>query len=99
MTTPDERLRNLIWGREALEEQSADAALPKHWRDESAELLGRYPSLATLRDCSDHGLEPLQVEYAHVLAGAKDLFQRMRVSQACSEQRKSSLLVILRHFY
>jgi hypothetical protein len=41
MTTPDERRRNLIWGREALEEQSVDVALPKNWREASAELLIR----------------------------------------------------------
>jgi len=99
MTTPDERRRNLIWGREALEELSADATLRQHWRDESAELLGRYPSVAALKDCSEPGLEPLQIQYAQVLSASKDLFQRMRASPACSEQRRYSLLVILRHFY
>lgn len=99
MTTPDEKRRNLIWGREALEELSADSALPQNWRENSAELLGRYPSLDSLRDCSNDGLEPLQIQYANVLAAARDLFQRLRVSPACSEQRKYTLLVILRHFY
>jgi hypothetical protein len=99
MTTPDEKRRNLIWGREALEELTADSALPQNWREDSAELLGRYPSPASLRDCSDQGLESLQIQYANVLAATKDLFQRLRVSPACSEQRKYTLLVILRHFY
>jgi hypothetical protein len=95
MTTPDERRRNLIWGREALEEQSTDAGLPKVWRDESE----RYPPLSTLSACSDAELERLQVQYAQVLSASKDLFQRMRANRACSEQRRYSLLVILRHFY
>ncbi|WP_422014707.1 BPSL0761 family protein [Roseateles sp.] len=99
MTTPHERRRNLIWGREALEEQSADATLPQEWRDKSAELLSGYPSLASIRDSSDHGLEPLQIQHATVLAAIRDLFQRMRVSRAITEQRRYSLLVILRHFY
>lgn len=99
MTTPDERRRNLVWGREALEEQSVDVALPKDWRVASAELLRRYPALAMIRDCGDHDLGALQIQYADVLAAAKDLFQRMRVSPACSEGRRYSLLVILRHFY
>ncbi|MDG0854381.1 BPSL0761 family protein [Roseateles puraquae] len=99
MTTPDERRRNLIWGREALEEQSVDVALPKNWREASAELLIRYPALAMIRDCGDHDLESLQIQYANVLAAARDLFQRMRVSSACSEGRRYTLLVILRHFY
>ncbi|RTL41056.1 MAG: hypothetical protein EKK53_14290 [Burkholderiales bacterium] len=99
MTTPDERRRNLIWGREALEELSADATLPQDWRDESAELLGRYPALASLRDSSDQGLEPLQIQHATVLTATRHLFQRMRVSLAITEQRRYSLLVILRHFY
>lgn len=50
-------------------------------------------------DCGDHDLESLQIQYANVLAAARDLFQRMRVSSACSEGRRYTLLVILRHFY
>jgi hypothetical protein len=99
MTTPDERRRNLIWGREALEEQSTDATLPQDWRDMSADLLEHYPSLATLRYCTDDGLNPLQIKYAQVLANTRDLFQRMRTSLAITEERRYSLLVILRHFY
>lgn len=99
MTTPDERLRNLVWGREALEELSADHGLPKSWREEAAELLHRYPSLATLGECGDHGLEQLQIRHAKVLTAARDLFQRLRLSTACSEQRRYTMLVILRHFY
>lgn len=99
MTTPDERRRNLIWGREALEEISADSTLPQDWRAASAELLGRYPPSHTLDCSSNHCLELLQIQYATVLAATKDLFQRMRASRACSAQRRYSLLVILRHFY
>lgn len=99
MTTPDERRRNLIWGREALEELSTDRTLPEGWREESADLLGSYPSLPVLKDCGDDGLHALQMEHCRVLAAARDLFQRLRASEACSEQRRYSLLVILRHFY
>lgn len=99
MTLPDERRRNLIWGQEALEGLSTDAGVSSAWRIESAELLGRYPSVNRLRNCSDDALGPLQIEYANVLARTKALFQRIRVSPDCSAQRKYALLVILRHFY
>lgn len=99
MTTTDERRRNLIWGREELEELTNDATLPEIWRRESAELLQRYPPLSTLRDCSDDGLGSLQVQHAHVLGATRDLFQQVRVSPTCSQGRGFSLLVILRHFY
>ncbi|WP_375212624.1 BPSL0761 family protein [Aquabacterium sp.] len=99
MTTPDERGRNLIWGREALDVLSTDAELPQGWRAESASLLDRYPPLSVLKSCSAADLDLLQVEHSHELAAARALFQRLRVSPTCSEQRKYTLLVILRHFY
>ncbi len=99
MTTPHERRRNLIWGREMLEELSADTTVPPTWSTEAAGLLGQYPASSTLADCGDDGLEELQKEHARVLATTKDLFQRLRGSRACSEQRRYTLLVILRHFY
>ncbi len=76
-----------------------DATLPQEWREESTILLAKYPSRSRLENCSDAGLDPLQVEHADVLAAARALFQRLRISPACSEQRKYTLLVILRHFY
>lgn len=99
MTTSHERRRNLIWGRKALEEHSADSTLPQEWREASAALLCCYPSLALLKGCDDDGLEQLQIDTARALQATKDLFQRMQASPACAEQRKYNLLVILRHFY
>jgi hypothetical protein len=99
VTTPHERKRNLIWGREMLEELLADTTVPPAWSTEAAGLLGQYPESSTLQDCGDDGLEGLQMKHARVLAAARDLFQRLRGSRACSEQRRYTLLVILRHFY
>jgi hypothetical protein len=99
VTTPLERRRNLIWGREMLEELSADTTLPPAWSTEAAGLLGQYPASSALQGCGDDGLEGLQMEHARVLAAARGLFQRLRSSRACSEQRRYTLLVILRHFY
>lgn len=98
MTTPDERRRNLIWGRETLEELSHDTSIHPSWRDEATQLLAGYPSPSFLRqfDAADIAeLEP----YAAVLTNARWLFQRVRASSACPEQRKYSLAVVLRHFY
>lgn len=98
MTTPDERRRNLIWGRETLEELSGDASLSDAWRGEAEHLLADYPSLAFLRQF-DAG-DPAQLEpYAVVLSGARRLFQRVAASRTSSTQREYSLRVVLRHFY
>lgn len=82
-----------------LEELSVDTAVPPTWSTEAAGLLGQYPASSALQGCGDDGLEDLQMEHARVLAAARDLFQRLRGSRACSEQRRYTLLVILRHFY
>jgi hypothetical protein len=98
MTTPDERRRNLIWGRETLEEFCNDDCLSHELRSEAAQLLAAYPSLAFLEQF-DAG-DPTEPEpYAVVLSKARWLFQRVATSPACSEQRKYSLTVVLRHFY
>lgn len=99
MTTAQERRRNLIWGREMLEELSADTTLPHAWSKEATGLLWQYPASSTLNDSADDGLEELQLQHACVLAASKALFQRLRASRACSEQRRYALLIILRHFY
>lgn len=99
MTMPDERRRNLIWGREALEELSRNVSVPHDWREESALLLSSYPSVARIRHCSDDGLESLRIEHAEALEITKALFQRIRCSPACSDRRRYAILVILRHFY
>ena len=96
---PYERKRSLIWGREMLDELSTDTTLPQVWSKEAARLLWQYPASSILKDCSDDGLEELQMQNACVLAAAKDLFQRLRSSRACPAQRGYTLLVILRHFY
>jgi hypothetical protein len=98
VTTPHERRRNLIWGREMLEELSADTTVRSTWSTEAAGLLGQYPVSSALQGCGDDDLDGLQMEHACVLAAAKDMFQRLRGSCACSEQRQYTLLVILRHF-
>lgn len=98
MTTPDERRRNLIWGRETLEEFSSDASLSDLWRGEAAQLLVAYPSLTFLRQF-DAG-DPAELEpYAVVLSNARRLFQRVAASPTSSKQREYSLRVVLRHFY
>ncbi len=97
MTTPDERRRNLIWGRDTLEEFCNDSTLSHAWRSEAVQLLAAYPSLAFLQQF-DAG-DPAELgRHAVVLSKARWLFQRMSASPACSKQRKYSLTVVLRHF-
>ncbi len=98
MTTPDERRRNLICGREMLEEFSRDAGLQANWRAEAAELLARYPSADFLIRFDADDLSQLPM-FADTLTGVRSLFQQMRASETCSAQRRSSLHVVLRHFY
>lgn len=98
MTTPDERRRNLIWGRDVLEELSRDAGLQAKWRGEAAELLGLYRSTDFLSRC-DAG-DPVQLKaFADVLTRARSLLEGVRAGQTCSAQRRQHLLVLLRHFY
>jgi hypothetical protein len=98
MTMPEERRRNLIWGRDALEEFSQDASLPDSWRCEASALLNDYPPLEFLRICD--ASEIFQLDgYDEVLSRSRSLFQRVRASKFCSIERRYSLLVVLRHFY
>jgi hypothetical protein len=97
MTTPDERRRNLIWGLELLEEFSSDASLEAVWRGEAVKLLKAYPPLEFLRQFDAANPQELEPFYT-VLLGAKGLFQRVGASPRCSEQRRYSLRVVLRHF-
>lgn len=98
MTTPDERRRNLIWGRETLAELSEDGMLPMDWRIEATTLLGGYPPLARLQQVDPDDLELLQQEFVQVLSQAKWLFLRIRGHPSSTEQRRYSLQVVLRHF-
>lgn len=98
MTTPEERRRNLIWGRETLEEFSRDAGLAAQWREAAWQLLGGYPAPVFLQTF-DAG-DPCELEpYATVLLQARMLFQEVAASPDCSKQRRYSLTVVLRHFY
>jgi hypothetical protein len=97
MTTPDERRRNLIWGHEALTEFAQDEALPADWRVEAERLLSSYPPLARLQ-ADDGDLERLQEEFIDVLCASKWLFTRVRTHPTTNNERRYSLLVILRHF-
>lgn len=96
MTTPDERKRNRIWGRDMLDELSEDAALAPDLRAAATDLAERYPDRCALEGNS--GLAPwnLAPEDA-AIAEARILFQRVRESPACSPERQYALLVILRH--
>lgn len=98
MTTPDERRRNLIWGRETLDEFFRDSSLPRSWRDEAAQILVGYPTFEFLEGFNAWDLAELD-EYASLLMKARLLFQRVLASADCSEQRRYSLGVVLRHFY
>jgi hypothetical protein len=97
MTTPDERRRNLIWGRETLEELSLDSGLPVAWRVEAAGLLNRYPALDFLQQFDAGNRAELEA-HAAVLFKARSLFQQIAASPTCSAQRRYTLTVVLRHF-
>lgn len=98
MTTPTERRRNLIWGREALQELAQDDTLPGTWRTEAASLFSDYPALDRLHGVADDDLDQIQEEFIKVLSAAKWLFMRVQRHGASTEQRKYSLTVVLRHF-
>lgn len=98
MTTPEERQRNLIWGREMLGELADDEVVPPLWRAEAARLLAGYPALARLQQADDDDLQGLQNEFVEVLSETKWLFMRVRQHPSSSEQRRYSLHVVLRHF-
>ncbi len=98
MTTPAERRRNLIWGRETLEELALDNTLQADWREEASALFRAYPPLERLQEVDDVDLAQLQDEFIRVLTEAKWLFMRVQSHHASTEQRKYSLRVVLRHF-
>jgi hypothetical protein len=98
MTTPEERQRNLVWGRETLTELAHDEALPPAWRGEATSLLNDYPPLARLQQADADDLAALQDEFVKVLSEAKSFLMRVRSHPSSTEQRRNSLTVVLRHF-
>lgn len=98
MTTPEERLRNLLWGAETLAELLADQTLPAEIRNEAAELLRGYPSAERIQLCTNSSdFWKLKNEFS-ALAAAKKLFQRAQYHPSSSEQLRRELMVVLRHF-
>ena len=49
MTTPIERMRNLVQAGALLKEVRADESLPARLRDEAARLLRHYPTVSELQ--------------------------------------------------
>lgn len=98
MTIPNERRRNLIWGRETLEELARDSVVPPDWRAEAACLFSCYPSLERMQGSDDDDLAQLQEEHMQVLMAAKMLFLRVKHHASSTTQRKYTLQVVLRHF-
>ena len=97
MTTPEERRRNLTWGRTTLEEFVLDLELDAPWREAATALLAEYPSTDFLRQFN--AAEPDELApYASVLVAVRMLFMRVQASAACSHQRRYRLQVVLRHF-
>ncbi len=97
MTTPEERRRNLAWGRDALQEVSLDLALPTDWRDAADAALAGYPSEEFVRTFDAADPEALDV-YRDVLLKARILFYRVHASSGCAVERRYMLAVVLRHF-
>ena len=50
MTTFDERLRALVWGRELLEDLVADPSTPEERRKQAAQLLDGYPVASSIEN-------------------------------------------------
>lgn len=97
MTTPDERRRNLIWGRETLEELAHDDELQAALREEAVALLAGYPLPAFMQEFDASDVTALH-DYATVLYSTRLLFLRVGTDTGCSEQRRYQLRVVLRHF-
>lgn len=98
MTTPEERRRNLQWGREMLVELAQDDQLSPSLRDLAAALLAAYPSMDQLITSDDEDLLQLIVDRAATFTGIRQLFMRLHLDEAVAEGRRNALLVILRHF-
>lgn len=98
MTTPEERRRNWIWGREMLGELSQDEQLPVSDRRLASALLAAYPTQEQLAGMDVERLECLPMDFAEVLAASRHLFSRLHVDEGVTEGRRRALLVILRHF-
>lgn len=97
LTTPEERRRNLGWGREALEELSLDPDLPADWRNAAASALADYPTQEFMRQFDAADPDALD-DYASALLKARLLFHRVQAGSGCSAQRRYMLAVVLRHF-
>jgi hypothetical protein len=98
MTTPEERQRNLIWGRETLTEFVHDEAFPPAWRSEATSLLKDYPPLARLQQADADDLAALQDEFVKALSEVRWFFMRVRNHPSSTEHRRYRLTVVLRHF-
>lgn len=96
MTTPDERRRNLKWGREMLKELAQDNGSPLDWREPAAALLACYPPPDFMNQFNAANSAEL-APYASVLVKVGLLFSRVQADARCSEQRRYSLRVVLRH--
>lgn len=97
MTTPEERRRNLRWGRELLEELAHDPGLQEDWRQTAIALLAGYPAASFVDQFDAADLDEL-APHAGALLQVRMLFTRVLACDDCSDQRRYSLRVVLRHF-
>ena len=98
MTTPDERLRCLIWGSELLGEIEQNELLPSEQRSSAAGLQSLYPSPDELRQLVRNRAKAMSLEHAASIEAARDLFESVRCGGAEDPALRRFVEFTLRHF-
>ena len=98
MTMPNERMRALRWGGEALEEIGLDLTLTDEIRSRAMELRSAYPEAEALKQLVAEGVHGLPQVWTGAMCAALELFERIQFSGLGSEETRHTLLFTLRHY-
>lgn len=98
MSTPDERMRCLIWGGQLLWDiQEGEGLLLEH-RDRARDLHLAYPSEDDLRLLVRSQAKAMHTDHASSIGAAGRLFNAVQQSAYGSAELRSLVLFTLRHF-
>ena len=98
MSTPEERMRALLWGWKLLRDIQQDATIPVESGNSARALALRYPAPAMLQELLASGARQLPEEVGAAIDDALTLFEDLQVRGKGAGDTKRSVLYTLRHF-
>lgn len=98
MTTPDERMRALRWGRELLVAIQQEIELKPELRNAATRLAQQYPTPEALAAVLDGATHALPQNFATIIEEAGVLFRKVEVDGSAPPGLRRHALYTLRHF-